>query len=108
VRSILPGHLLMIDDGKLRLFQVTQCEDDYFRGTRGLVGGMLSDRKGGESAKYRSSTVPPLTEKDRTDLTFRACLSASIGLHCRLFQRPMDIIEAQGLIKKTRRHHGKD
>ena len=44
VRNILPGHFLMIDDGKLRL-QVTQCDDDYFE-ARVLVGGMLSDRKG--------------------------------------------------------------
>ena len=44
VRNIVPGHLLMIDDGKLRL-QVTQCGDDHFE-ARVLVGGMLSDRKG--------------------------------------------------------------
>ena len=67
VRNILPGHLLMIDDGKLRL-QVTQCEEDYFE-ARVLVGGMLSDRKG---VNLPNTDLPlsPLTEKDRTDLTF--------------------------------------
>ena len=39
VRSILPGHLLMIDDGKLRL-QVTLCHEEYFE-ARTLIGGML-------------------------------------------------------------------
>src|SRR5467141_5092286 len=96
VRNILPGHLLMIDDGKLRL-QVTQCEDDYFE-ARVLVGGMLSDRKG---VNLPNTDLPlsPLTEKDRTDLTFGLSLSVD-WIALSFVQRPMDIIEAQGLIKK--------
>src|SRR5258706_2251612 len=96
VRSILPGHLLMIDDGKLRL-QVTQCDDDYFE-ARVLVGGMLSDRKG---VNLPNTDLPlsPLTEKDRTDLTFGLSLSVD-WIALSFVQRPMDIIEAQGLIKK--------
>jgi pyruvate kinase len=96
LRSILPGHLLMIDDGKLRL-QVTQCGDDYFE-ARVLVGGMLSDRKG---VNLPNTDLPlsPLTEKDRIDLTFGLSLGVD-WIALSFVQRPIDIIEAQVLIKK--------
>ena len=42
VKNILPGHNVMIDDGKLRLV-CTSCGDDYFD-AKVVVGGMLSDR----------------------------------------------------------------
>jgi pyruvate kinase len=86
----------MIDDGKLRL-QVTQCGDDYFE-ARVLVGGMLSDRKG---VNLPNTDLPlsPLTEKDRIDLTFGLSLGVD-WIALSFVQRPIDIIEAQVLIKK--------
>ena len=67
VNNILPGHILMIDDGKLRL-QTTQCGDGCFD-ARVVVGGTLSDRKG---VNLPNTDLPlsPLTEKDRKDLDF--------------------------------------
>jgi pyruvate kinase len=95
VRNILPGHMLMIDDGKLRL-RVTQCGDDYFEACV-LVGGMLSDRKG---VNLPNTNLPlsPLTEKDRIDLNFGLSLGVD-WIALSFVQRPMDIIEAQGLVK---------
>jgi pyruvate kinase len=95
VNNILPGHLLMIDDGKLRL-QATQCGDGFFE-ARVLVGGMLSDRKG---VNLPNTELPlsPLTDKDRKDLDFGLSLGVD-WIALSFVQRPTDIIEAQGLIK---------
>jgi pyruvate kinase len=76
---------------------VTQCGDDYFE-ARVLVGGMLSDRKG---VNLPNTDLPlsPLTEKDRIDLTFGLSLGVD-WIALSFVQRPIDIIEAQVLIKK--------
>lgn len=95
VRNVLPGHVLMIDDGKLRL-QVTQCGDDFFE-ARVVVGGVLSDRKG---VNLPNTELPlsPLTDKDRKDLDFGLSLGVD-WVALSFVQRPSDVIEAQALIK---------
>ncbi len=94
-KALLPGHVLMIDDGKLQL-TVERCLDDAVE-ARVLVGGMLSDRKG---VNLPSTDLPisPLTDKDRADLDFG--LSEGVDWVALSFvQRAADVIEAQGIIK---------
>ena len=67
IRNVLPGHLVMIDDGKLQL-EATACGPDYVE-ARVVVGGMLSDRKG-VNLPATDLPISPLTEKDRADLAF--------------------------------------
>lgn len=95
VNNIMPGHILMIDDGKLRL-QATQCGDGFFD-ARVLIGGLLSDRKG---VNLPNTDLPlsPLTEKDRADLDFGLSLGVD-WVALSFVQRPEDVIEAQGIIK---------
>jgi pyruvate kinase len=96
VRNIMPGHSVMIDDGKLRL-ETSQCGDDFFE-ARVVVGGPLSDRKG---VNLPNTELPlsPLTEKDRVDLDFGLSLGVD-WVALSFVQRPADVIEAQGLIKR--------
>ena len=95
VRNILPGHALMIDDGKLQLV-ATRCEADHFD-ARVIVGGMLSDRKG-VNLPNTDLPISPLTEKDRRDLDFG--LSVGVDWVALSFvQRASDVLEAQGIIK---------
>ena len=96
VRSMLPGHTLMIDDGKLRL-EATKCLDDAFE-ARVVVGGMLMDRKG-VNLPDTDLSLSPLTEKDRKDLDFGLSLGVD-WVALSFVQRPADIIEAQGIIKR--------
>ncbi len=95
VKNILPGHNVMIDDGKLRL-TCTGCGDDYFD-AKVVVGGMLSDRKG-VNLPDTNLPISPLTEKDRRDLAFGLSLGVD-WVALSFVQRASDVIEAQGLIK---------
>jgi pyruvate kinase len=94
-RKILPGHILMIDDGKLRL-EVSRCETDRFE-ARVVVGGSLTDRKG-VNLPDTELPISPLTDKDRTDLAFGLGLGVD-WVALSFVQRPADILEAQSLIK---------
>ena len=95
VKNILPGHAVMIDDGKLRLV-CTSCGDDYFD-ARVEAGGMLSDRKG-VNLPDTDLPISPLTEKDRRDLEFGLSLGVD-WVALSFVQRASDVIEAQGIIK---------
>jgi pyruvate kinase len=95
VRNILPGHTVMIDDGKLRL-EVTGMVENGFT-ARVAVGGQLSDRKG-VNLPDTDLPISPLTDKDRRDLEFGLSLGVDwIGLS--FVQRAADVMEAQGLVK---------
>jgi pyruvate kinase len=95
VKNIMPGHTVMIDDGKLRL-TCTGCGNDYFD-ARVDVGGMLSDRKG-VNLPDTDLPISPLTEKDRRDLAFGLSLGVD-WVALSFVQRASDVIEAQGLVK---------
>lgn len=95
VKNIMPGHAVMIDDGKLRLV-CTGCGDDYFD-ARVEAGGMLSDRKG-VNLPDTDLPISPLTEKDRRDLEFGLSLGVD-WVALSFVQRASDVIEAQALIK---------
>ncbi len=94
IGNLMPGHTLMIDDGKLQL-TVTACGDD-FADARVVIGGTLSDRKG-VNLPNTNLPISPLTEKDRVDLAFGLDLGVD-WVALSFVQRPADVIEAQGLI----------
>ncbi|MDX2155952.1 MAG: pyruvate kinase [Hyphomicrobiaceae bacterium] len=93
--NMMPGHRIMIDDGKLQL-ECVGCEKDRIR-ARVVVGGVLSDRKG-VNLPQTELTISPLTPKDRDDLAFGLGLGVD-WVALSFVQRPSDVIEAQGLIK---------
>jgi pyruvate kinase len=93
--NMLPGHRIMIDDGKLVL-ECVGLDKECIR-ARVLVGGQLSDRKGVNLPQTELS-ISPLTPKDRDDLAFGLSLGVD-WVALSFVQRPSDVIEAQGLIK---------
>ncbi len=93
--NMMPGHRIMIDDGKL-LLEAVSCDSGRIT-ARIKVGGQLSDRKG-VNLPDTSLSISPLTDKDRADLEFG--LSEGVDWVALSFvQRPSDVIEAQSLIK---------
>ena len=93
--AVEPGHVLLIDDGKIRL-TVTEAESNRLV-TRVEVGGRLSDRKG---VNLPHTTIPTsaLTEKDISDL--EAALHVGVDWVALSFiQRPEDIAEAKKLTR---------
>ena len=95
VKNIMPGHVLMIDDGKLKL-QCTSVGDGHFD-AKVLVGGPLSERKG-VNLPDTPLPISPLTEKDRRDLDYGLSLGVD-WVALSFVQRAADILEAQALIK---------
>lgn len=92
--AVLPGHNLLVDDGKVRL-QVTGCTNDTIE-ARVVVGGVVSDRKG-VNLPDTVLQLSPITAKDREDLAF----GLELGVDWVAFsfvQRPSDLIEAQALV----------
>lgn len=93
--AVEPGHVLLIDDGKVKL-RVVEAEPKRMV-TRVEVAGKVSDRKG---VSLPDSTIPfsALAEKDRTDL--EAALDAGIDWVALSFiQRPEDIAEAKKITR---------
>ncbi len=93
-QNIMPGHRLMIDDGKLQL-EAVRCEKERIE-ARVIIGGPLSDRKG-VNLPQTELPISPLTDKDRQDLAFGLDLGVD-WVALSFVQRPADVIEAQGLI----------
>ncbi|MET0530941.1 MAG: pyruvate kinase [Microvirga sp.] len=90
-----PGHVLLLDDGKIRLITTEVGEGRIV--TRVEVGGKLSDRKG---VSLPDTVVPfsALTEKDRSDLD--AALDTGVDWIALSFvQRPEDIAEAKKITR---------
>jgi pyruvate kinase len=93
--SAMPGHALLLDDGKVRLV-ATEVDPTHIV-TRVEVGGKLSDRKG---VSLPDTMVPfsALVEKDRSDL--EAALDTGIDwIALSFIQRPEDIAEAKKLTR---------
>ncbi len=95
-RNILPGHVLMIDDGKLRLEVVGLRHRAVRRARRG---------RRQPDATARASTCPTPTCRSRrsprrtaSDLAFGLSLGVD-WIALSFVQRPADIIEAQALIE---------
>lgn len=92
--AAVPGTVLLLDDGKLRL-EVEEQHADHLL-TRVQVGGVLSDHKG-VNVPGIVLPIPALTEKDRADLAFVLELGVDyIGLS--FVQRPEDVEQARTLV----------
>ncbi len=95
LRSLEPGHRLLLDDGKVRLV-VTKATRKRAE-TKVEVGGKLSDRKG-VSCPDTTLPVSALTDKDRRDLD--AALDAGADWIALSFvQRPDDIAEGRKIAR---------
>ncbi|HEY2230902.1 MAG TPA: pyruvate kinase [Xanthobacteraceae bacterium] len=93
--SAMPGHALLLDDGKVRLL-TTEVDPTHIV-TRVEVGGKLSDRKG---VSLPDTVIPfsALTAKDRSDLD--AALDTGIDWVALSFiQRPEDMAEARKIAR---------
>ena len=95
LRSLRPGHRLLIDDGKLQLRTLEVTEGKV---TAEVVqGGPLSDRKG-VSCPDTLLPVGALTAKDMSDL--EAVLAADVDWVALSFiQRPEDLAEARKIAR---------
>ncbi|GBR76765.1 pyruvate kinase [Candidatus Termititenax persephonae] len=65
VKDAEPGHIILLDDGKLRLEVLRKDKTKVY--TRVLNGGVLSNRKGMNLPGMKLST-PSLTDKDKEDV----------------------------------------
>ena len=93
--AILPGHRMMVDDGKLQ-FLVKGVDTGVIE-TEVLAGGKLTDRKG-VNVPDVSLDISPLTEKDRSDMDFALKLGVD-WVALSFVQRVTDIIEARSIIR---------
>lgn len=92
--AVMPGHDLLIDDGRLRV-TVTRLGDGIIE-ARVVIGGVLSDRKG-VNLPGTVLDLSPLTAKDRADLAFGLELGMD-WVALSFVQKPDDILEARSLI----------
>ncbi|EWY37154.1 pyruvate kinase [Skermanella stibiiresistens SB22] len=92
--AILPGHELLIDDGRVRV-RVTGLGDDWIEAEM-MVGGVISNRKG-VNLPGTVLDLSPLTAKDRADLAYGLELGVD-WVALSFVQKPGDMIEARGLI----------
>lgn len=92
--AVMPGHDLLIDDGRIRV-TVTRLGDDAIE-ARVVTGGTISDRKG-VNLPGTVLDLSPLTEKDRADLAFGQELGMD-WVALSFVQKPDDILEARSLI----------
>ncbi len=92
--AVMPGHELLIDDGRVRV-RVTGLGDDHIE-AEVVIGGVLSSRKG-VNLPGTVLDLSPLTKKDRADLEFGLKLGVD-WVALSFVQKPSDVIEARGLI----------
>ncbi|WP_448206084.1 pyruvate kinase [Azospirillum sp. sgz302134] len=92
--AVMPGHNLLIDDGRVRV-EVTGLGDDHID-AKVLFGGVISNRKG-VNLPNTVLELSPLTAKDRDDLAFGLDLGVD-WVAMSFVQKPADLLEARGLI----------
>ncbi len=93
--ALLPGHRLLLDDGKVRLRVIEATPHRAV--TMVEVGTMLSNRKG-VSVPDSTIDMPALTEKDHADLV--AALAAEVDwIALSFIQRPEDLIDVRKIVR---------
>ena len=92
--AVEPGHILLLDDGKLRM-RVVEADDNRIA-AEVLVGGPLASRKG-ISLPDTILPVGPITEKDHADLNCALDLGAD-WIALSFVQRGQDVEDAKKLI----------
>jgi pyruvate kinase len=93
--ATLPGHELMIDDGKVRV-RVVSCDNTTID-AEVVNAGTISNRKG-VNVPSATLDLSPLTPKDRADLEFGLKLGVD-WVALSFVQKPSDLLEARGLIQ---------
>ena len=92
--ALLPGHNLLLDDGKLRLI-IRELGTDFMM-AEVMVGGPLMSRKGVNIPDVKLATSP-LTEKDLSDLDF--ALEQGVDWVALSFvQSVSDVLQAKSII----------
>jgi len=95
LKSVQPGHRLLIDDGRLQM-EAVACDGKSIR-AKVISGTKISDRKG-ISLPDTDLPVGALTDKDRKDLD--AALAANVDWIALSFvQRPDDIAEVRKIAR---------
>lgn len=95
LKSVQPGHRLLIDDGRLQM-EAVACDGKSIR-ARVITGTKISDRKG-ISLPDTDLPVGALTDKDRKDLD--AALAANVDWVALSFvQRPDDLSEVRKIAR---------
>jgi len=97
--AIVPGHDLLIDDGRVRV-RATDVGTDYIE-ARVIVGGAISNHKG-VNLPGTVLGLSPLTAKDRADLEFGLRLGVD-WVALSFVQKPADMTEARLLIGERAR-----
>jgi pyruvate kinase len=93
--ALLPGHRLLLDDGKVRLRVIEATPHRAV--TMVEIGTMLSNRKG-VSVPDSTIDMPALTEKDHADLV--AALAAEVDwIALSFIQRPEDLIDVRKIVR---------
>ncbi len=92
--AVLPGHDLLIDDGRVRV-RVDGLGSNFIE-AEVIVGGVISNRKG-INLPGTVLDLSPLTPKDRADLAFGLELGVD-WVALSFVQKPSDVIEARALI----------
>jgi pyruvate kinase len=93
--ATLPGHELMIDDGKVRVRVI--CCDNTTIDAEVVNAGTISNRKG-VNVPSATLDLSPLTPKDRADLDFGLKLGVD-WVALSFVQKPSDLLEARGIIQ---------
>jgi pyruvate kinase len=93
--ATLPGHFLLIDDGKVKV-RVTGCGTGTID-AEVINAGTISNRKG-VNVPGAVLDLSPLTPKDRADLDFGLSLGVD-WVALSFVQKPSDLLEARGLIQ---------
>jgi pyruvate kinase len=97
-QDVVPGNVILLDDGLLQMRVREIRGDDVICTVE--VGGTLSDRKGVNLPGAKLS-VPALTEKDKADLRFAVDVIKVDYLALSFVRRPTDVLEAQALAGGT-------
>ncbi len=97
-RDVLPGTIILLDDGLLRLRVVETNTTDVICEVE--IGGELSDKKGMNIPGANLST-PALTAKDREDLIFAVETLKVDYLALSFVRRAEDVAEAQAIARGT-------
>ncbi len=96
--GVEPGHVLLLDDGKLRMRVSEVAKDRSTFKAKVEVGGQLASRKG---ISLPDTLLPlgALTEKDKTDLQYALSLGVD-WVALSFVQRWEDVAEARKIIEK--------
>jgi pyruvate kinase len=92
--AVEPGHMLLLDDGKIRMRVVETSRDTIAAEVQ--VGGALASRKG-ISLPDTLLPVGPLTEKDRADLAYMLKLGVD-WIALSFLQRADDLQEVRKIV----------